>query len=265
MEAPAFQLYPADFYMDTGEWTVEEIGIYTRLLFSEWINGDLPDDPQRLARIAGCGSKKFKKAWPIVTTKFVHNGQLRLINKKMESVREKQRKYRESQSEAGKRGAEKRWKTDSNPIDNPIDNPNGETIALQSSPSSSSPNNKEQATPDLSKGHYADQISTNYVEQIDHLCEWLEKKYPGYPYKFTQQSYKNGCHPQAIVDVLRTVKRYIQMGMLKKGPWPVSNTIIKKLSGNYHERENTRAYEAIKQELLKCDLPHIKNLFGSVF
>ncbi len=49
-KAPAFQLYAADFYMDTNTWSIEEIGIYTRLLFSEWVNGPLPNDETRLAR-----------------------------------------------------------------------------------------------------------------------------------------------------------------------------------------------------------------------
>ena len=37
-KTPAFQLYAADFYMDTNSWSIDEIGIYTRLLFSEWVN-----------------------------------------------------------------------------------------------------------------------------------------------------------------------------------------------------------------------------------
>jgi uncharacterized protein YdaU (DUF1376 family) len=30
---PAFQLYASDFYMDTNSWTIDEIGIYTRLFY----------------------------------------------------------------------------------------------------------------------------------------------------------------------------------------------------------------------------------------
>ena len=57
----------------------------------------------------------------------------------MESIREKQDNYRESQAIAGKKGAEKRWNIDSNPNGDPIGNPNGEMIALQSSSSVTTP------------------------------------------------------------------------------------------------------------------------------
>jgi len=132
-EAPAFQLFAADFYMDTLEWSVDEVGIYWRLLEAQWVNGSIPDDMERLCRIAGCGAKKFSSGWKIVGAKFKLNGDGRLQNVRLEETREVQRKYRESQSEAGKRGAEKRWKGDNNPIGNPIGKANSETIALQSS------------------------------------------------------------------------------------------------------------------------------------
>jgi uncharacterized protein YdaU (DUF1376 family) len=107
---PAFQTYAADFFMDTNSWTVEEIGIYWRLLMTEWTNRTLPDDEERLSRIAGCKLKIFKKFWPIISQKFVHDGEGNLINLRMEEVREAQDLYIESQREKGKSGAEKRWK-----------------------------------------------------------------------------------------------------------------------------------------------------------
>jgi hypothetical protein len=119
---------------------------------------------------------------------------------------------------------------------------------------------KEQ--PSAASLHYSDQIETNYVEQIDKLCEWLEKKHPGFPYKFVQKNCK--AHPEAIIEVLQMVKKYTEADKLEKGPWPISNKTIGKIKGNYNERENTRAHEAIKEELKLCDLPHIKNLFESL-
>jgi len=132
-EAPAFQLYSADFYVDTNEWSVDEVGIYTRLLLSQWSNKSLPDNITRLARIAGCSPQKFQKAWGQIAIKFTKNGDGRLQNPRLEREREKQQKYRELQAEKGKRGAEKRWGEDS-PGDSHGHNPsNDRKIALQSS------------------------------------------------------------------------------------------------------------------------------------
>jgi len=107
---PAFQMYASDYYLDTNSWTVDEIGIYQRLLLTEWVNGGLPNDEVRLARIAGCSLKKFQKGWRIIKFKFTQNGDNLLVNKRLENVREQQAKYKELQSEKGKLSAEKRWK-----------------------------------------------------------------------------------------------------------------------------------------------------------
>lgn len=106
---PAFQTFAADYYMDTNHWTTHEMGMYQRLLLTQWVNGGLPNDEERLARIAGCSLKKFQKGWTIVKVKFIQNGNGFLINKKMEEIREEQRQYIESQREKGLRSAKKRW------------------------------------------------------------------------------------------------------------------------------------------------------------
>ncbi len=109
-KSPAFQLYASDFYMDTSGWTCTEVGAYFRLLMSEWVNGPLPNDTEHLARIAQIDHGNFKKLWrPTIEEKFVPNGNGTLINNRLERVRERQRKYRESQAQKGKYGAEKRW------------------------------------------------------------------------------------------------------------------------------------------------------------
>ena len=95
-KAPAFQLYASDFYMDTNHWTIEEIGIYQRLLLTQWVNGSVPSDEPRLARISGCGLKKFQKWWPTIKIKFHLNGNGELKNLKLEEVRNNQLKYSES-------------------------------------------------------------------------------------------------------------------------------------------------------------------------
>jgi len=109
-EAPAFQLYAGEFLVDTASWTLAEMGLYCRLLYSEWANGPLPTDKLRLARIGGCEYRMFSKCWQQVSSKFVHTEDgTGLINLRLEETREKQRQYREKQRQKGKRRAEQRW------------------------------------------------------------------------------------------------------------------------------------------------------------
>jgi uncharacterized protein YdaU (DUF1376 family) len=105
MQAPAFQTYAADYYMDTADWTVQEMGIYQRLLLNQWTNNDLPADVSRLARIAGCSQKVFDHAWLTVAKKFTVNSSGRLLNLRLEETRQIQYKYSELQKEK----AQKRW------------------------------------------------------------------------------------------------------------------------------------------------------------
>lgn len=107
---PFFPLYAQDFDMDTNTWTNEEVGVYLRLLLSEWINGSLPDDIPKLAQIARISPKKFKNLFQICSPKFVRDGNGFLINKRMEKEREKINKSLEQKRKAGIASAKKRWK-----------------------------------------------------------------------------------------------------------------------------------------------------------
>ena len=103
-QPPAFQLYAADFYMDTISWSNEEIGIYLRLLLSEWINGPLDFNAKHLAGISQISLRKFGIKWVKIGDKFVLNDDGKIINVKLEMVREEQKKYREKKSLSGKAG-----------------------------------------------------------------------------------------------------------------------------------------------------------------
>ena len=152
-DGPAFQMYAADLYVDTNSWTTHELGVYTRLLMSEWVNGPLPDDAVKLSRISGCSIKKFLKAWPVVREKFQNSsflesksgssieidnplsGTPQLINPRLEGEREKQRKYKELQSQKGKMSAQSRFNRGSTePITEP--QPDGQPKVNSSSSSS---------------------------------------------------------------------------------------------------------------------------------
>lgn len=108
---PAFQLYAADFCMDTLDWTATQVGVYMRLLMYEWVNGGLSPKIANLARIGGVDPRNMQKMWStVIAKKFTTDGAGLLVNKKLERVRAEQAKYRKSQAEKGKRGAEIRWK-----------------------------------------------------------------------------------------------------------------------------------------------------------
>jgi uncharacterized protein YdaU (DUF1376 family) len=98
---PAFQLYAADFYMDTLGWSSEEVGIYVRLLMAEWVNGPLVDNTLELSRIAGCDEEEFLKYWAKPSQKFYSNGDGKIFNKRLEKTRKDQKKYIRLQSKKG--------------------------------------------------------------------------------------------------------------------------------------------------------------------
>jgi uncharacterized protein YdaU (DUF1376 family) len=126
-KSPAFQFYAADFAMDTQSWSAEEVGVYVRLLCSEWVNGSIPPMPatdgtamslpmanakralNRLARIAGISEEQLLKVWPQVGEKFFRGEDGNLYNSRLEYERQKQIAYRNEKSKAGTAGAEKRW------------------------------------------------------------------------------------------------------------------------------------------------------------
>lgn len=105
---PSFPLYAQDFDMDTNTWTNEEIGIYIRLLLSEWINGPLPNDDFKLSKIARIGRKKFSNIFPNIKHKFTENEEKKLINIKMEDIRKEALEWREKSKIGGLRSAAKR-------------------------------------------------------------------------------------------------------------------------------------------------------------
>lgn len=104
MSSPAFQFYPKEFMLATQSWSVEEVGIYIKLLCSQWDNGCLPNDVKRLARLAGCDLDFFEKAWVLVGLKFLVGNDGCLRNSKLELVRSEQDAFREKQRLNGIRG-----------------------------------------------------------------------------------------------------------------------------------------------------------------
>lgn len=67
-EFPSMPLWTGDYLADTQDLSAEEHGVYMLLLMAQWRSPDctLPDDDQRLSRMAKVGLKKWRKLRPRV-------------------------------------------------------------------------------------------------------------------------------------------------------------------------------------------------------
>ncbi|TET66711.1 MAG: DUF1376 domain-containing protein [Candidatus Aminicenantes bacterium] len=231
---PAFQLYAADFYMDTISWTSEEVGCYFRLLMTEWVNGPLEFNAKYLQNICKISSHKWPKLWQIIAEKFVMNGDGHLINIRLEKIRTKHLKYIEKQKEPGSRGAEKKKKLGLYPfnknkgsLDKPLNNyPRVEQALLSSSSLSTKIPKKE---------------------HLDKVCDEISKKLPKAlfnPYQFVNANKK--VHPGAI---LHTLNRILREGQTLKEPWGYAVKILSIEHQNYNERDAMEQAEKYKKEL----------------
>ncbi len=106
---PACQFYWADFLTSTADMPPENVGAYMRLLGHQWINGSIPADHTRMARIAGVPLKQFKQMWSELSQKFLMEEDGTCRNVRLELERQKQIAYRESQAQHGRDGAKARW------------------------------------------------------------------------------------------------------------------------------------------------------------
>ncbi len=134
--------------MDTASWTIEEVGIYTRLLFYQWVNGSIPMDEKRLSRIAGTTPKSFNKWFSAIKSKFSPIDHENLINLRLEESRQKQEEYHNARKLGGLVASHKRWgekKEDSSANSSANGIGNSKSVALQSSSSTSSSSIKKKS------------------------------------------------------------------------------------------------------------------------
>lgn len=103
---PAFQFYAADFMIGIMGMSDEEVGIYIKMLSTQWLHGSLPNCQKTIKKMIN--SRKFPSE--IVMRKFAicEDGFLR--NERMETVREKQKSFADTRKE----NANKRWEKDKN-------------------------------------------------------------------------------------------------------------------------------------------------------
>jgi len=137
-KSPAFQFYAAEYLADEHVqlMTLEEEGIYIRLLAYCWREGTIPADIALLSRL--CKNAPINSL-KIVIPRFDQHPEHpdRLVHKRLEKERTKQTEYHEKKSKAGKNGAKTRWsKPDSSAIVLPLAESGSLPLANDSSSSS---------------------------------------------------------------------------------------------------------------------------------
>lgn len=105
-KSPAYQWYPKDILSSArvAELDLKEEGAYRRALDYCWLNGHLPNDAGKLARIIGkmCTPKIAAAIIPLFEVNEADNSQL--LHERLEEERKKQRDFAERQSVNGKLG-----------------------------------------------------------------------------------------------------------------------------------------------------------------
>ena len=268
-QSPAFQLYAADFYMDTITWTSEEVGCYFRLLMNEWVNGPFPFDAKKMQKVCQMSSKKWPKIWNNIATKFCLNEHDFLYNERLEQTRADQLNYIESQRESGLRGVEKKKELGIFPFDKssdpsrvPSTDPSQKikgalkkNQALHSSSSKESIkkdpidklviNSKERANPPS-----ADPFFTPEQEKhITKLAKTLETHFKRkFVWPWIVQCKKSGCRAEHIIYCLEQLWRYKENRAAQVNPYGYLNYIMQAEHQNANEAEKISEHEARKLE-----------------
>jgi uncharacterized protein YdaU (DUF1376 family) len=184
---PAFQFYPQDYLSSArvAEMTLEEEGVYIRLLCYCWSSGSIPADPQRCARLAGKGCSI--EVATIVQRSFNEDptdGD-RLVHDRLDIERNKQNERREQASMAGKKSGKLRAeKANQNKTPAKTDETNDRSTTVQlngntSSSSSSSSSTSETIYTPGSDVRIPDSINDPNVKAAVGLwLDYLDRKYP---------------------------------------------------------------------------------------
>jgi uncharacterized protein YdaU (DUF1376 family) len=154
--SPAFSYYPKDIMSDEdcAAMTLEEFGAYHRLLCHAWLEGSIPKDKTKLARLLRVNRKKLDKLWPAIEPCWGAADETdRLVQRRLDEERRKQLARSGEQAERGRMGGRpsKSTKEESQRF-TPEKPPLSEQKPGESLPSSSpsaSPNDKERKTAPL--------------------------------------------------------------------------------------------------------------------
>jgi uncharacterized protein YdaU (DUF1376 family) len=126
---PYYPQYPKDYLTDenVAVMSLEEEGAYRRLMDHCWIEGSIPDDLARLARLCRTSPDHMEAIWPAIRPCFTPVGDGRLDHPRLAIERRKAARKSRALSEAGARGAEKVWSR--KPVKRKRVRPDGQAIA----------------------------------------------------------------------------------------------------------------------------------------
>lgn len=152
-EYPFFPFYAADFDTDTRGMSHGAVGAYIRLLISQWINGELLDDPKQLHRIAGTETQEqFDELWEEIERKFAADEYGTLHNLRLEQERSKAEKITNERRKAGIKSGQARRKQSADQRSGTLDLTTDEQTAKHSQSQSHSHRDKREASPPLPDG-----------------------------------------------------------------------------------------------------------------
>lgn len=225
MSSPAFQFYPKEFMLATQSWSVEEVGIYIKLLCFQWDNGSLPNDLKRLSRIAGLEYDLFEKAWVLVGLKFLCGFDGFLRNQRLELVRDEQEAFKQKQRLNGIKGGrpKKENPTETQSISQTKANTKPKAKPKETSSYSAINSNKLEYSTDvfLSESEYQRLITENGKEFVDrcilYLSNWFQEK----PFKKKETTNHN-----------LTIRRWVISAVKEE------EVKLKKINGDFKQQNN---------------------------
>lgn len=108
---PEMLVHVSDLLASTSEMTDAEFGLYLRLLFKEWMDGPIPDDVAKVARVSrGQSRKALRSAWnDAVRPRFRQLEPGKLINARLEATRNLALSSIESRKARSRSAATARW------------------------------------------------------------------------------------------------------------------------------------------------------------
>jgi len=107
------KLMIGDFLKETMPLNTETVGAYILLSLRYWTHGPLKDDPNVLAQLTKLPVEHFKELQPNIVELFeVKDDQWH--HEGLDFLREEAAEYKKKKSEAGRKGADKRWNKNKN-------------------------------------------------------------------------------------------------------------------------------------------------------
>ncbi len=112
--SPAFQLYVKEWRSSRSvmRMSFAQRGMYLEMMLEQWENLSLPDNPSDVAEIIGGTVQEWTKAWPVLRRNFSESEAGRIVNRRLERERDKQRARSGRASAKGAKGASVRWRKD---------------------------------------------------------------------------------------------------------------------------------------------------------